>query len=92
MLRITTRQEDESLLLKLEGKLLEPWLDEVRRVCSASGTPQDRIRLDLAAVTFADADGAALLRELIRNGVAIDACSGFVALLLDGDKNDASSF
>jgi hypothetical protein len=86
MLRITTRHEEDRLLLKLEGKLLEPWLDEVRRTCAASGIPPTRIRLNLAAVTFADAHGAALLRELIGNGAAIEACSGFVFLLLHGDK------
>jgi hypothetical protein len=68
--------------IKLEGKLLGPWVDEVRKECASGTKPFDRTRLDLSALTFVDAAGAGLLRELIGQGIEIIACSSYVAELL----------
>ena len=40
----------------------------------------------MAAVTFVNAAGAELLRELIRQGITITQCSAFVAELLHADE------
>jgi anti-anti-sigma regulatory factor len=83
MLRISlVHQPDASLILKLEGKLLGPWMEELSRACEA----QTSVRLDLAAVTFVDIAGIELLRELIHRGVRITTCSGYVAELLHLEK------
>ena len=83
MLKITRSCDGSSdLTLKLEGKLLEPWVGEVLRVLAESNGHSNRIRLDLSAVTFVDSAGIQLLRDLIRRGIAIAACSAFVAELL----------
>ena len=83
MLRITRHTGAGSAqTIQLEGKLLGPWLDEVREACAGAMAGSGRTRLDLAAVTFVDTAGVALLRELIRHGVEIAACSGYVAELL----------
>jgi anti-anti-sigma regulatory factor len=65
--------------IKLEGELLEPWVNTVREACARNGR---RLCLDLSAVTFADAVGNQLLRELINGGIKVSACSRFVAQLL----------
>ena len=84
MLRITEVADGSpGTLLKLEGKLREPWVAELaqavgRTVAEGHGP----IRLDLSAVTFVDEAGVRLLRELMGQGVAIAATSGFVAALL----------
>jgi hypothetical protein len=72
--------------LKLEGKVLAPWLDELRRVCAQAAHESREIRLDLDAVTFVDAAGAELIRELIRQGITITCCSGFVAELVHMER------
>ncbi len=77
---------DSSRRLKLEGKLLEPWLDELRRACAEAANPGMALHLDLAGITFVDAAGAQLLRELIQQGAALDRCSGFVTTLLWGEN------
>jgi hypothetical protein len=41
--------------------------------------------IDLAGVTFADADGVAALRALRRGGANLTAASGFLAALIGGD-------
>jgi ABC-type transporter Mla MlaB component len=83
MLRITHAQGYDSIwTLRLEGKLLGPWVMELARSCSELSCSPDCLRLDLAAVTFVDKPGVALLRDLIRRGATLAACSGLVAELL----------
>ena len=83
MLKITeTARNDSSRTFKLEGKLLGPWVDELRNVCTQPLDRAEQVGLDLAAVTFVNAAGAELLRELIRKGIIITQCSAFVAELL----------
>jgi anti-anti-sigma regulatory factor len=80
MLRITNQPIDEStILLKLEGKLLEPWIEEIKDSINGS---QKTITLDLSSLTFADIAGTQLLADLIRHGAKLIACSGFIAALL----------
>ena len=69
-------------IIKLEGKLLGPWVDEVRKACIAGTDPSTRISLDLSALAFVDAAGERLLRDLIGRGSEVVACSGYVAELL----------
>lgn len=80
MLRITsTRSADSSIRIKLEGKLLEPWVAEVRGMFDdPASTPE----LDLLGVTYVDAAGADALQALLRQGVRIARCSPYVAEVL----------
>jgi hypothetical protein len=87
MLRITTHERDErSIVLRLEGKLLTPWLEEFVRCVDGAFANQKSLHLDLSALTYADANGTTSLRNLIRQGAMIDACSGFLAALLHVEK------
>jgi hypothetical protein len=82
MLRITqTRTENGKAVVKIEGKLLQPWVAEVRSffMPTQSGSFP---ALDLCGVTFVDGPGTDLLRDLLRQGVPIESCSAFVAALL----------
>src|SRR5262249_56679015 len=72
--------EGQGLTLKLEGEIRGPWLDTVREACATRGSGPRR--LDLAAVTYVDAAGVQLLRDLVAEGVEIAACSSFVGALL----------
>ena len=83
MLRITHAQGHDSIsTLRLEGKLVGPWVTELARSCNELPCPPNRLRLDLSAVTFVDGPGVALLRDLIGRGATLAACSGLVAELL----------
>jgi anti-anti-sigma regulatory factor len=72
--------------LKLEGKILGPWVDELSRVCEERCTAPNGLRLDLAAVTFVDSLGIKLLDDLVRQGATIVGCSGFIVALLSGRR------
>jgi ABC-type transporter Mla MlaB component len=83
MLRITRHPDDGGTLLRLEGVLREGWLDEVSaQVALAQHAASSPLKLDLTDITFVDAAGAALLRELIDKRAQIVGCSGFVAASL----------
>jgi hypothetical protein len=83
VLRITQLSRKGRLLtLKLEGSLLGPWVGIVRDACTQSDSLPRRPTLDLAGVTYADAAGTQLLRDLLREGFEIVACSSFLCELL----------
>ena len=86
MLKITRLpRKGRVLTIKLEGEILAPWVRTVREACKHLGRGPQRLRLDLAAVTYADAAGTQLLRDLMREGIEIAACSSFLAELLHRD-------
>jgi ABC-type transporter Mla MlaB component len=87
MLRITVSNEASTdRTLRLEGKLLGPWVEELRRACFPSAEQVVARSLDLGAVSFVDAAGTRLLRELVQRGVMLARCSAFVAELLQMEK------
>jgi anti-anti-sigma regulatory factor len=89
MLRIARVHEstgDSIPTLKLEGKLLGPWVDELNRACEELQVPPSGLCLNLSAVTFIDSAGVKLLGDLIRRGARISECSGFIAELLNGSR------
>ena len=89
MLRITRTTVENEVVLKLEGKLLAPWKDEVRRACADLTATNPQRRLDLASVSFVDSTGLELLRELLAEGFTLCGCSSFVAELLQVEKPHA---
>ena len=86
MLKITVSGQDSSRrIVKLEGKLLQAWVDEVRRLC-VEAEEGSLPSLDLSGLSFVDRPGAELLLQLLRQGVRIESCSPFVAELLGLDR------
>jgi anti-anti-sigma regulatory factor len=84
MLRIMKLEADDGIIvIKLDGKLLEPWIEELRQSIDGS---RSAIKLDLSALTFADAAGAQALGDLLRQGASVIACSRFIAALLQLEK------
>jgi anti-anti-sigma regulatory factor len=91
MLRISQRaaeNQDGATYLQLEGQVTGPWVEELRRVCTEpsgnNGHSKDHLVLDLAGVSFLDADGIALFHELAARRVLFTNCSTFVAEQLRG--------
>jgi hypothetical protein len=86
MLMITRSEgSDLTRTLKLQGKLLGPWIAELESACGESLVTPHRVRLDLCELTFVDAAGARFLERLIRDGARVTACSGFIAEMLHLD-------
>jgi anti-anti-sigma regulatory factor len=62
------QNETEKLIMKLEGKMVGPWVTECRQTWTMllSALSARKLALDLCGVTFVDESGLALLREIYR--------------------------
>jgi anti-anti-sigma regulatory factor len=85
MLRIsrdTAADSKDRVLLRLEGQVTGLWVEEVRRTCNeaigVNGLRGNPLVLDLADVSFIDADGVALFRDLTARGADLVNGSLFV--------------
>ena len=79
MLRISQAgKANHSVTLKLEGRVVGPWVGELRQVCETLLTEGRTLKLDFADVTFADASGVAALSSFKSRGVTFTNCSPFV--------------
>jgi anti-anti-sigma regulatory factor len=83
VLRITPTRVEGVDTLKVEGRLAGQWVEELARAAASARAAAPRVVLDLAQVTFVDADGIVLLRALRDGGVALTDCSSFVSRLID---------
>jgi anti-anti-sigma regulatory factor len=66
MLRITIHDEPKVQTMQLEGKIVGPWVDELRRTWrdAASSRGSKKLNLDLRDVAFVDDNGKRLLRDI----------------------------
>jgi len=79
MLKISQAgKANHSVTLKLEGRVVGPWVGELHQVCETLLTEGRALKLDLAEVTFADASGVAVLSNFKSRGVRFTRCSPFL--------------
>jgi len=73
MLLITTHETPQSVSFELEGKLCGPWVREVANCFQdrkTRGEPEE-IEVNLSGLTFIDAAGKRLLRDLFARGARL---------------------
>ena len=75
------------VILKLEGRVVGPWVEELRQVCKTLLSEGRSLKLDLADVTFADANGVAMLIDFKSRGISLRNCSPFVDEQLKSTAN-----
>lgn len=85
MFRITRIQNAPTTTLKIEGRLLKPWVHEFKTAMQNASAAAP-VTLDLSGLTFIDMDGLEVLAVMIRDGVLVCGCSNFVAELLQTVK------
>ena len=77
MLRITIDESEESVVLRIEGQLIAPWVAEVeqcwRRAFANVG--ERSLQIDLSAVNFVDTAGEALLARMYEAGFRLTGTS-----------------
>jgi len=81
-----TSQSREATSFQLEGKLVGPWVEELRRLSDAALARGQEVSLDLERVWFVDSKGIALLRDLAQQKVAQINCSQFISQQLQGEN------
>lgn len=67
MLRITTEKKRGKTVLAVEGRLAGPWVAALEQ-CWRERAENEKFNIDLCGVSFIDAAGKALLREIHKQG------------------------
>ena len=84
MLKVTTINQDQTITLKLEGKLAGPWVQEVTRVwIDTAQSPRCGYVVDLRSVTFVDRSGRALLTAMSQHGAQLIAADCLTRNIVD---------
>jgi anti-anti-sigma regulatory factor len=85
MLRITIDEGEDAVVLRLEGQLIGPWVEDVeqcwRKAFETLGSRS--VQVDLSAVNFVDASGGALLIRMHEAGFRLAGNSPATGHLLD---------
>jgi ABC-type transporter Mla MlaB component len=71
----------------LEGKLVGPWVEELRRLSEAALATSKALNLDLEKLWFVDSQGIALLLDLAKKQVSQSNCSQFISQQLKERTN-----
>jgi ABC-type transporter Mla MlaB component len=64
--------------LKVEGRLVGPWVGELRKACEFILKEGRTLKLDLADVSYVDAKGVAVLTDFRSRGAELQKHSPFV--------------
>ena len=85
MLRITIDEREDSVVLRLEGQLIGPWVEDVERCWrKAFATLGSRsVQVDLSVVSFVDASGGALLGRMHEAGFRLAGSGPATSHLLE---------
>jgi hypothetical protein len=67
------------VILRLEGKLIGPWVNELKSCCAIISKEGLRLSLDMTDVSFADRKGVALLRALQKSEVVLEGCPPLIS-------------
>jgi RNA polymerase sigma-70 factor (ECF subfamily) len=84
MIKITQLETGESAAtqLRVEGRIVGAAVGELERACRATLTSDRPLLLDLAGVSFLDAEGVHAVHALVDRGAVTVGCSGLVDELL----------
>lgn len=79
MLKISQIQPpNHAITLRLEGRLVGPWVAEARSTCEQLLEEGRFLKLELAELEFLDGSGVVLLLDLRRRGVSLANHSPFI--------------
>lgn len=79
MLKISKRDDNGTVTLRVEGRIIGPWVAELRTCCEAALADRQAFDLELQDVEYADAAALELLLNLPSRGARVTNCSPFLA-------------
>jgi len=71
-------QARQGTTVRLEGRMVGPWVEELQRVCESYLGNGLALTLDFAGVSFIGREGVALCRALRQSQVSFTNCSPFL--------------
>lgn len=93
MLRIHIENESTAVKLRLEGKLIQPWVDELVQVWMDLTTRLPRqtpISVDMSEVSFVDARGKTLLASMLKGGCSLHGSGPFISAVIEDVRSSLS--
>lgn len=82
MLKTEAEHIGGGVTLRLAGRIIGPWVNELRQICEPLVSDGSQLALDLIEVSYADEDGALLLARLRKRGVKLLNPTPFIAAQL----------
>jgi hypothetical protein len=73
VLKITTEATGAQMKIKLEGRLIGPWVKELESVWKSVPTNGKTLQVDMCSVSSVDSDGKELLWRMHRSGAELIA-------------------
>jgi RNA polymerase sigma-70 factor (ECF subfamily) len=90
MIRITVvNLPDRKIRVIVEGRITEGSSVELAGACLEHLAAGNHLLLDLSGVTFADADGVILVRDLVKRGCVLEECSQLVRALVGNQSSQS---
>ncbi|NKE70245.1 STAS domain-containing protein [Candidatus Manganitrophus noduliformans] len=84
MFKVSLVDSDEkTITLKLEGRIVGPWVNVLRGESDRWFSQQRRLILDFSEVTFIDSEGIDLAHALMRKGIHLVGFSLFLSEILE---------
>ena len=83
VLRITVITEATEVVLKLEGRLAGPWVDELRKTVLLTDAWRRPLQIDVSGLTFAEDDGEEALCWLHKMGARFQGKGPFPEYLFE---------
>jgi ABC-type transporter Mla MlaB component len=92
VLRIESLNENELLTLRVEGKLVGPWVRELEQCWQrvVAERPPRLVRINLSSVGFIDSEGKQLLCRMRREGAVLVPTGCFMKSIVDEIEREAS--
>lgn len=85
MLKVThVAEDDRTVTLRLEGRIVGQWVNELKRECEICLGKRRKLILDLSGVSFIDNQGITTLKTLLSDRVQLIGCSLFITGILKG--------
>jgi len=91
MVRITSDEHDDCILVRVEGSLRGPWVDELERLWGRTRQRGRRVRVSLAEVLYVDDAGKALLARMFQNGTELMASGPYMTAIVQEIMNSAGN-
>lgn len=83
VIRITTTQKESVTTVKADGRLLSADTAELIRACDVCPAP---LVIDLSDLTFADDEGAEVLKKLRAGGATLVGARPYVAMVVKEER------
>ena len=87
MFKLSEERQRGGLVLKLEGRLADAWVDELARAAGGALADGTQVTLDLDGLSYADARGVAVLRHAAGLGARLAGGSTFINALIDRNRH-----